>query len=168
MQTLENIKTRRSVRIYSQAQKLTPEQISEVAEYWLYAPSAHNQQARKYYIITKHEDLDFLWNLMEYWKMIPNASWVILACFDKEKLVSQEFIEQDMWASIQNIRLAAHEKWYWMVWVGTYPNKKPIEEIKKYFKLNDNIVPFAILPIWIPEGEIRPKNIQTEWKITIL
>jgi nitroreductase len=33
MQTLEAIKTRRSVRNYSATQKLTPEQIAEVAEY---------------------------------------------------------------------------------------------------------------------------------------
>ena len=165
MQTLENIKSRRSIRQYSKEKKLTPEQIYEVVEYWLYAPSADNQQARKYFIITKQEDLDFLWNLMEWWKMIPSASWVILACFDENKLIDEEFIQQDMWASIENIRLAAHEKWYWMVWVWTYPNKKPIEEIKKYFKLDDNITPFALLPIWIPEWEIRPKNINTEWKI---
>ena len=168
MQTLENIKSRRSVRIYSNTKKLTKEEISEIVEYWLYAPSADNQQARKYYIITKQEDLNFLGDLMERWKMIPSASWVILACFDEEKLIAPEFIQQDMWASIQNIRLAANEKWYWMVRVWTYPNEKPIKEIKKYFKLDNNIVPFAILPIWIPDWEIRPKNIQTEWKITIL
>ena len=86
MQTLETIKTRRSIRTYSSTQKLTSEQIAEVVEYWLYAPSAHNQQAWKYYIITNQEELDFLWNLMERWKMIPSASWVILACFDNDKL----------------------------------------------------------------------------------
>lgn len=96
MQTLDNIKSRRSVRQYSKEKKLTPEQIYEVVEYWLYAPSADNQQARKYYIITKQEDLNFLWNLMERWKMIPNASWVILACFDEDKLIDEEFIQQDM------------------------------------------------------------------------
>ena len=168
MQTLENIKSRRSVRIYSNTKKLTKEEISEIVEYWLYAPSADNQQARKYYIITKQEDLNFLWDLMERWKMIPTASWVILACFDENNIRSLEFIQQDMWASIQNIRLAANEKWYWMVRVWTYPNEKPIKEIKKYFKLDNNIVPFATLPIWFPNEEIRPKNIQTEWKINIL
>ena len=168
MQTLEAIKTRRSVRNYSATQKLTPEQIAEVVEYWLYAPSAHNQQAWKYYIITKQEDLDFLWNLMERWKMIPTASWIILACFDENKIRSMEFIQQDMWASIQNIRLAAHEKWYWMVRVWTYPHEEPINEIKKYFNLDENITPFAILPIGILEWETLPKNLKTEWKIEIM
>ena len=168
MQTFENIKSRRSVRIYSKIKKLTPEEISEVVECWLYAPSADNQQARKYYIITKQEDLNFLWNLMEWWKMIPNASWVILACFEQDKLLAPEFIQQDMWASIENIRLAAHEKWYWMVRVWTYPDEKSIEEISKYFELWDNIIPFAILPIWFPDEEIRQRNINKEWKIVII
>ena len=168
MQTLEAIKTRRSVRNYSATKKLTPEQIAEVIEYWLYAPSAHNQQARKYYIITKQEDLDFLWNLMERWKMIPTASWVILACFDENNIRSKEFIEQDMWASIENIRLAAHEKWYWMVRVWTYPHEEPVIGIKKHFNLEENIIPFAILPIGIPEWELMPKNLKIDWKIEIL
>jgi nitroreductase len=33
MQTLENIKSRRSIRIYSKTKKLTPEEIYEVVEY---------------------------------------------------------------------------------------------------------------------------------------
>lgn len=168
MQALETIKTRRSIRNYSSTQKITPEQIAEIVEYWLYAPSAHNQQARKYFIITKQKDLDFLWNLMERWKMIPNASWVILACFDSDKLRSPEFIQQDMWASIQNIWLAANEKWYWMVRVWTYPHEEPINWIKEYFKLPENTTPFAILPIWIPEWDPMPKNMKTEWKIEII
>lgn len=168
MQTLDTIKTRRSIRTYSQTQKLTPAQIAEVVEYWLYAPSAMNQQAWKYFIITKQSDLDFLWNLMERWKMIPTASWVILACFDEKNLRAKDFIQQDMWASVQNIRLAAHEKGYWMVRIWTYPHQDPINEIKKYFKLDENIIPFAILPIGIPEWETVPKNVKTEWKIEIL
>jgi len=168
METLQTIKTRRSIRTYSVTEKLTPQQIAEVAEYWLYAPSAHNQQARKYFIITKQSDLDFLWNLMEWWKMIPSASWVILACYDENNIRSSEFIQQDMWASIQNIRLAAHEKGYWMVRIWTYPHQEPVNEIKKYFNLDENIIPFAILPIWIPWENPIAKNIKTEWKIEIL
>mgnify|MGYP003312935249 CR=1 FL=1 len=168
MNVLETIKSRRSIRTYSSTQKITPEQIVEIVEYWLYAPSAYNQQSRKYYIITKQPDLDFLWNLMEHWKMIPTSSWVILACFDNDKIRLPEFIQQDMWASIENIWLAAHEKWYWMVRVWTYPHDWPVNEIKKYFKLPENITPFALLPIWIPEWEIWPKNMKTEWKIEIL
>ena len=100
--------------------------------------------------------------------MIPSASWVILACYDENNIRSMEFIQQDMWASIQNIWLAAHEMWYWMVRVGTYPHQEPVNEIKKYFKLDENIIPFAILPIGIPEWGIAPKNVKTEWKIEIL
>ena len=168
MQTLEAIKTRRSVRSYSDTQKLTPEQIAEVVEYWLYAPSAHNQQARKFFIVTKQKDLDFLGELMQWWKMIPKSSWVVLACFDDSKLKSTDFIQQDMWASIQNILLAIHDKWYWAVWVWTYPRENLVDEIKKYFDFPTNIIPFAILAIWVPNEEFMPKNLKVDWKIEIL
>ena len=92
MNVLETIKSRRSIRTYSSTQKITPEQIVEIVEYWLYAPSAYNQQSRKYYIITKQSDLDFLWNLMEHWKMIPASSWVILACFDNDKISVADYV----------------------------------------------------------------------------
>jgi nitroreductase len=39
----------------------------------LYAPSAHNEQAWKYYIVSKKEDRKFLAEIMEYGKMLPNA-----------------------------------------------------------------------------------------------
>lgn len=168
MQTLEAIKTRRSVRSYSDTQKLTPEQIAEVVEYWLYAPSAYNQQARKFFIVTKQKDLDFLGELKQWWRMIPKSSWVVLACFDDSKLKSPDFIQQDMWASIQNILLAIHDKWYWAVWVWTYPHENLVDEIKKYFNFPTNIIPFAMLAIWVPNEELMPKNLKVDWKIEIL
>ncbi|HOG15295.1 MAG TPA: nitroreductase family protein [Candidatus Absconditabacterales bacterium] len=168
MQTLEAIKTRRSVRSYSDTQKLTPEQIAEVVEYGLYAPSAHNQQARKFFIVTKQKDLDFLGELMQWGKMIPKSSGVVLACFDDSKLKSPDFIQQDMGASIQNILLAIHDKGYGAVWVGTYPRENLVDEIKKYFDFPTNIIPFAILAIGVPNEEFMPKNLKVDGKIEIL
>ena len=72
MDTLTAIKTRRSVRNYK-AESLDTNLISEIVEYGLYAPSAHNEQAWKYYIISKAEDRNFLAETMEYGKMLLNA-----------------------------------------------------------------------------------------------
>ena len=72
MDTLTAIKTRRSIRNYKD-EILDTNLISEIVEYGLYAPSAHNQQARKFYIISKKEDREFLAETMEYGKMLLNA-----------------------------------------------------------------------------------------------
>ena len=100
--------------------------------------------------------------------MIPSASWVILACFDENNIRSSEFIQQDMWASIQNILLAAHEKWVWTVRLWLYPHEEPMNKIIQHFNLPENIIPFAIISMWIQEGELPDKNIKSEWKIVII
>ena len=65
MDTLTAITTRRSVRNYS-GEQLDISLIQELLRYALYAPSAHNQQAWKYYIISKKEDRVFLSDVMEF------------------------------------------------------------------------------------------------------
>lgn len=167
MDTLTAIKTRRSVRKYSE-EILNLDLVFDVVSYWLYAPSAHNQQAREFYLISKKEDREFLSSVMEYWKMLINAWWCVLACFDKNFIRSEEFIQQDMWASIQNILLAAHEKWIWTVWLWLYPHEDPMRKICDYFSLPENIVPFAIISMWKKEGELPEKNLKSEWKIKII
>ena len=167
MDTLTAIKTRRSIRNYK-AETLDTNLIFEIVEYWLYAPSAHNEQAWKYYIISKKEDREFLAEVMEYWKMLLWAWWCILACFDNEYVRSIEFIQQDMGASIQSILLASHEKWVWTVRLWLYPHEEPMKKISKRFNLSENITPFAIISMGIPEWEIPEKNLKSEWKIDII
>ena len=167
METLDAIKTRRSVRNYTD-ETLDINILQDIVTCGLYAPSAHNQQAWKYYIISNKQDHEFLGNVMEFWKMLPSAWWVILACFDKNLLRSEEFIQQDMWASIQNILLAAHEKWVWTVRLWLYPHEEPMNKISQHFELPENIVPFAIISMWIQEWEVPEKNLKSEWKIEIL
>jgi len=167
MDTLTAIKTRKSIRNYNW-ESLDINQISEIVEYWLYAPSAHNEQAWKYYIISKKEDRIFLSEIMEYGKMLPSAGWCILACFDNDLVRSFEFIQQDMWASIQNILLAAHEKWIWTVRLWLYPHEEPMNKISEHFNLPNNIIPFAIISMGIQEWELPEKNLKSEWKIEII
>lgn len=167
MDTLTTIATRRSIRTYTN-EPLEQSLVEDIVHYGLYAPSAHNQQAWKFFLISKPKDREFLWDLMEFGKMLPQASWVVLVSFDKEKLKSPEFIQQDMGASIQNILLAAHEKKVWAVWIGTYPHEVEMQAIHQYFWLQDQIVPFALIALGIPSWEIREKFIKAEGKIIAL
>ena len=167
MDTLTAIKSRRSIRNYK-TETINTNLISEIVSYGLYAPSAHNEQAWKYYIISKKEDREFLAGTMEYGKMLLNAWWCILACFDNDCVRSMEFIQQDMWASIQNILLAAHEKWIWTVRLWLYPHEEPMKKISLHFNLPENITPFAIISMGTQEWEIPNKNLKSEWKIEII
>ena len=167
MDTLTAITTRRSVRNYAN-NILTQDELKEIIHYWLFAPSAHNQQAWKYYIISKKEDHIFLSELMEFGKMLANAWWVILACYDKNCVKSEEFIPQDMGASIQTVLLAAHDKGIGSVWLGLYPHKKEMENIAAHFKLEENIVPFALISLGKQNWNLPEKTIKDDGKIGVL
>ncbi len=167
MDTLTAITTRRSIRNYT-GEELDIGLIKELLQYALYAPSAHNQQSWKYYIVSKKEDREFLSEVMEFWKMLPNAWWAVLACFDKDKVRSLEFVQQDMWASIENFLLAAHEKWVGSVWLGLYPHEVEMKKISDYFHLEEHIVPFALISLWKQEWEVPAKILKDEWKIEVL
>jgi nitroreductase len=65
MDTLTAIKTRRSIRNYT-GEELDIKLIKDALQYALYAHSAHNEQAWKYYIISKKEDRIFLSEVMEF------------------------------------------------------------------------------------------------------
>jgi nitroreductase len=65
MDTLTAITTRRSIRNYT-GEELDIGLIKELLQYALYAPSAHNQQSWKYYIVSKKEDRKFLSEVMEF------------------------------------------------------------------------------------------------------
>ncbi len=167
MDTLKAITTRRSVRNYTD-EKFDSKLLIEIISYGFYAPSAHNQQAWKYYIISKQEDHNFLWEIMDFWKMLPNAWGVILACYDKDMTKSEEFIPQDMWASIQNILLAAHEKEIWTVRLWVYPHENVMKTIAHHFNFPPNVVPFALISLWKQNWEIPEKHLKNEWKIEII
>lgn len=144
------------------------QQLQKIAEYGLYAPSAHNQQAWKFFIISKKSDFVFLGQLMEFWKMIPQAWGVILVSFDQKSLRSPEFIQQDMGACIQNILLSSHAQGLGAVWVGLYPHEAEMQAIHQHFQLPETIVPFALVAIGKPAGEVREKRLKTEGKIHVL
>ncbi len=167
MNLQEALKTRRSVRTYSN-EVPSQELIEKVIEMACYAPSAHNQQARTFFLIAKAEDRNFLGEVMEFGKMIPQAPWTVLAAYDTSSLRSPEFIQQDMGAAMQNLLLASHAEGLGAVWVGLYPHEAEMQAIHQHFQLPESIVPFALVAIGKPAGELREKRLKTEGKIQIL
>lgn len=158
------IQTRRSVRLYTE-DLIEQSLIEKIVENWCYAPSAHNQQARKFFLIAGAEDKAFLGEIMEFWKMLPSAQRVVLAAFDQTLLRDPEFIQQDMGASIQNILLSAHQEGVWAVRCGLYPHESEMEQISTHFQLPSDIVPFALISLGMPAQPLREKHPKRENKI---
>ena len=157
MQTIEAIKTRRSIRRYMD-KKIPIEDLLELAGAAMMAPSAHNQQPWQFIIIDDQSILKQIAEFSTYAKMCAHAPAGILVCANISQLPALEFWQQDCAAATQNLLLAAHEKGIGSVWTGIYPQEKRIKNYQELFGLPKDVMPFALVALGYPAEKIREEN----------
>ena len=149
METLESLKTRRSVRKY-QDQKIPDEMINEILSCAMYAPSAFNCQPWHFLVINKKEIFNDILKVATHAEMIKEASHAIIFCGDKKQQENTDLLIQDISAATENLLLAAHSLGLGAVWVGIYPFDEIIEGIKKLFNFPENIIPVSMAVLGYP------------------
>ncbi len=145
METLEAIRTRRSIRSFKS--KDVPERVlKQVLEAGMMAPSAGNQQPWHFVVIRDREMLDSIPSFHPYSIMVRQAPMAILVCADHE-LASRhhDFWVQDCSAAVQNMLLAIHDLGLAAVWVSSYPNKERVAGFRKLCSLPDSVDPLALV-----------------------
>lgn len=134
MHVKEAIQFRRSIRKY-QEKEIEPEKINLLKEALLWAPSAANLQARKFYFVSGKTKEKLLEAFHQDW--VKKVPLLIVCCGDKEK-ISEKFGEEnitrynhfDVAASIENLMLQAVELELGSCWIGKV-NKEKAKEILK-------------------------------------
>ena len=66
--------------------------------------------------------------------------------------------EQDLSAASENILLAAHAIGLGGVWTCLYPHQERIAPVKSLLNIPDNMVPFNLIPIGVPESGHAPMD----------
>ncbi len=137
------INSRRSVR------KFKPDQvpdgdIKEILEAAMNAPSAMNEQAWQFIVLSGKTLNDFLAINSNTPKGAPVG---ILVCGNLNKS-RDDFYLQDCSAATQNILLAAHAKGLGSVWTTIFPDARAA--LAGLLRLPDHIVPFSFTPIGYP------------------
>lgn len=148
---LKTVKERRSIRDF--LKKDIPEEIlKKLIDALIWAPSAGNLQARKFYFI---KDSRIKMNIAAAalsQNFIAEAPLVIIGCTDSriffhygERGVNL-YAVQDVACSIMNMMLVACENGLGSVWVGAFREN----EVSEILKLPDNLKPVAIVPVGYP------------------
>ena len=161
MNTLEALRTRRSIRIYTD-QPVAPETIREILEAAMMAPSAGNQQPWHFIVIEDRDLLNRIPEVHPYARMAASAALAILVCGDTRDLKHPHFWVQDCSAAVQNILLAAHERGLGSVWCGVYPREDRVKPLVDMFSLPDGVQPVALIPIGYPAERPIPEN-RIQW-----
>ncbi len=150
MDAIECIHTRRSIRRYT-GEDVSEDVVKEILAAAMTAPSANNQQAWQFIVITDKKILEKIPEIHQYAKMAPKAALVILVCADLSLVKSEGFWVQDCSAATQNILLAAHALGLGAVWCGVYPREEKVNALKKLLNLPEHVIPLSLIPIGHPD-----------------
>lgn len=157
MNILRAVRERRSIRNF-QKRNIPGELIDRLMEALIWAPSAGNLQARKFYFVRNEKIRNRIAAAALNQNFIAEAPLVIVGCTDSR--ISQKYGErgvnlysiQDVALSIMGMMLVAHENGLGSVWVGAFRE----EEIARILALPRHLRPVSIVPIGYPSKIPNP------------
>jgi len=167
MTILEAVKQRRSIRKF-QPKPIPAILVDKLTEALIWAPSAGNIQARKFYFVYDSNTKEKIAKAALNQNFIATAPLSIIACTDSQikmhygKRGEHLYTIQDVSASIMGMMLVAHEEGLGTVWIGAFHE----EEVASILNLPDNLKPVAIVPVGYPSSiPSAPSRISKEYMI---
>jgi len=151
MDILKAVKERRSLRDFQK--KDIPDALLDIlAEALIWAPSAGNLQARKFYFVKQPNIKKKIAAAALNQSFIAEAPLVIVGCSDSR--ISGKYGErgvylysiQDVALSIMGMMLVAHENGLGSCWVGAFNEA----DIRKILDIPNHLRPVAIVPVGYP------------------
>jgi nitroreductase len=151
MDILSSVKNRRSIRDF-QKKEIADDLLDKLAEALIWAPSAGNLQARKFYFVKNARVRKMIASEALKQNFIGEAPLVVIGCTDSR--ISNKYGDrgvylysvQDVAASIMCMMLVAHEHGLGSVWVGAFRE----EGVCRVLDLPAYLRPVAVVPVGYP------------------
>ena len=157
MDVFEAIKTRRSIRAFTQ-EEISEEEVERILDAARQAPSAGNIQPWIFVVVRRSDMKRRLSKAALNQFFIEEAPVVIVVCADQERSGrgygsrgANLYCIQDTAAATQNILLAAHALGLGACWVGAFDE----EEVRLILRAPRKVRPVAIIPIGHPAEKPR-------------
>ena len=152
MDTIEAIKSRRSVRGFTDEQ-VSDEIVMQILEAGRWAPSGLNNQPWRFIIVRDPDTKVAISNLTKYGPTIKNAPLLIVVFLDKDHMYHYVKDVQSIGACIQNMLLATHSLGLGAVWLGEILENK--EKVNKVLEAPDSFELMAVVALGHPNGKKR-------------
>ena len=156
--------TRTSVRSFEE-RAVEPEKITQIMKAACASPSAKNQQAWEFYIVTNKEILQQLSKVTPYTTPAAKAPAAVVVCYDKTRLSVPEMAEIDCAIATENIWLACEEVGLGGVMMGVAPFADRMDALGKILNLPENLAAFTIFAFGYPKHKQPQKDRYDENKI---
>lgn len=153
---LNSILDRRSVRKYT-SEKVSREEIRQLLECAMQAPSAMNRQGWQFVVVTDRETLCALADNHPYANMLRQAPVCICVCGEEGAVPG--YYQQDCAAATMNILIAAKEMGLGSCWMGVAPREERMQAVRKILNIPETIMPFNLIAVGHPaEDPPRPER----------
>ena len=171
MNTLEAIKNRRSIRRYVKGAVIPDEDIRQMLEAAMLAPSAKNCRPWEFTVIKNRDMMQKIMDISPYTKMMETASLAIVVCgrpMDQEGRCGA-FWPEDCGAAIENLLLCALELGYGTCWCGLYPSDEGrYEAMAKLIGTDEGVIPMAVIAVGVADEEPAQRGYYDESRVKIL
>jgi nitroreductase len=158
---LDVIKKRRSIRKYT-GQAVTDEQIRQLLEAAMAAPSASNIQSWEF-VVVRDPDLKRQLAQTHTWShMAADAAAVFVVCGNER--ASQHWIA-DASAATENLLLAVTALGLGAVWVGIYPGTDREAHVRRVLDIPEEIRVLCLVPVGHPAESKAPRTQYAESKV---
>ncbi len=153
MDTIEALKTRRSIRKYTD-KLISGEILHTILDCGFCAPTAHNQRPWDFVVVTDRAKLNSFADYGTYQKMLYKTQVAVIVCGDSQKQTNHDLLINDCSAATENMLLAAHSLGLGAVWCGIV-QPSLISFFTESLNLPQNIIPMALISLGYPDEE-RP------------
>lgn len=159
---IDCIMSRTSVRSYSK-EAVPDSTIETILKAGMAAPTAANQQAWEFVVITDDSLKSIISQSFKYTKMVKDCAFAVVVCGNMDKLFSGDVRKGGFWtldcsAASENMLLAAHALGLGGVWCGIYPLDDRVNTLSSILNLPPSLTPFNVLSFGYPAGKSSPKD----------
>jgi nitroreductase len=152
METIEAIKTRRSVRGFT-GENVGDEAITSILEAGRWAPSGLNNQPWRFIVVRNPETKVEMSKLTVYGPTIKNAPLLVVIFLDTEHMYNYVKDVQSIGACIQNMLLCIHSLGLGGVWLGEILKSR--EMVNKILDAPDTYELMAVIALGHPASKLR-------------
>ena len=158
MEVKDALLKRRSIRKYLD-KEVSDEIIEELLHAAMSGPSACNRRPWIFYVIKDRDKLNELRKASRFSNM--NAPLAIVVVGDLSRslpLQLKDFWIQDCSAATENILLRATDLGLGSLWCVLYPQKRPVERVKKILGITNSDIPLNIIYIGYGDEERESRD----------
>ena len=152
METIDAIKTRRSVREFTD-RGVDDIVIEEIIDAGRWAPSGLNNQAWRFIVVRNNDIRNELSKHTHYGAILKNAPSLIVVFLDSEQMYDHTKDVQSIGACIQNMLLALHSLGLGGVWLGEILKKK--EKVNELLGAPESYELMAVVALGYPANKKR-------------